>query len=256
MNRGEPTIGTRVEIVWPGVTELIGFTRMYDYVEFVSEYVPYDLYDFDNLARAAELVGISSMIKVDEFNRGYIAQRALAAGMQNVLFTNSMTVKDAEECVKAVRAPPRGFNGFRSDRRVGYVGKDGDVYASAAELPKICEDVVVALMIETKSAVENLEEVLSVEGIDMVQFGPADYGISVGLPGEKNHPKIKEAELKTIKTALKMDIAPRAEIRSPEDATKYIELGVRHFSLNTDMRILYDWWKENGNKLRTTVASI
>jgi len=252
MRKGEPTIGTRVLIVWPGVTELIGYTGVYDYVEFVSEYAPYDLHDFDNLARAAELVGISSMIKIDQEPRTYLAERALAAGIQNVLFADIRTVEDTEEAVRAVRPEPKGFNGTRSDRRIGYVG----VTASAADVVKMCEDAIVALMIEKKQAVEKLEEILSVEGVDMVQFGPSDYSLSIGVPGERNNPKVKEAELKTIKTALKMNVAPRAEIRNPEEAKRYIELGVRNFSLNTDMRILYDWWKEKGSELKGILSKI
>ena len=252
MRKGEPTLGTRVLIVWPGVTELIGYTGVYDYVEFVSEYAPYDLHDLDNLARAAELVGISSMIKIDQEPRSYIAERAMAAGIQNFLFADIRTVKDAEEAVRAVRAEPRGISGYRMDRRVGYVGS----LASAADVVKMCDDAVVALMIEKKAAVENLEEILSVEGIDMVQFGPADYSISIGLPGETGHPNVKEAELATIRTALKMDVAPRAEIGGAENAKRYIELGVRNFSLNTDVRILYDWWKKNGTELRRILSNM
>lgn len=246
MRKGEPTIGTRVLIVWPGITELIGYTGMYDYVEFVSEYAPYDLHDLDNLARASELVGISSMIKIDQEPRTYLAERALAAGIQNILFADIRTVNDAEEAVRSVRSEPVGINGIRSDRRLGYVG----AIASASDIVKMCQDAVVALMIEKKSAVEKLEEVLSVQGIDMVQFGPSDYSLSIGLPGQTTHQKVKEAELKTIKTALKMDIAPRAEINRPEDAKKYMELGVLNYSLNTDVRILYEWWKTNGNELK------
>jgi len=252
MRKGEPSIGTRIVVAWPGLVELIGYTGAYDYVEFVSEYGPYDLYDFDNLARAAELVGISSMIKIDQEPRTYLAERALASGIQNVLFVDIRTVADAEEAVRAVRAEPKGFSGFRMDRRVGYVSAT----ASAADVVKMCDDSVVALMVEKKPAVENLEEILSVEGVDMVQFGPSDYSVSIGLPGETRHPKVREAELKTIKTALKMDVAPRAEITSPEDAQKYIELGVRNFSIGTDVSVLYGWWKKSGSELKNILSEI
>lgn len=250
LRRGEPTIGTRIICPWPGIVEVIGYTGMYDYVEFLGEYGPYDLHDLDNLARAAELVGLSTMIKIDQQPRVYLAERALAAGIQNILFADIRSVEDAEEAVKAVRMEPEGINGFRLDRRVGYVG----VLASAADLVKSCKDSVVALMIEKKEAVENLEEILSVKGVDMVQFGPMDYSISIGLPGEVNHPKVREAEEKVIKTALKMDVAPRAEIGSPEDAKRYVELGVRNFNLNIDLRILFSWWKKNGEELRRILS--
>jgi len=250
MKKGEPTVGTRIMIAWPGLVEMVGNTGAYDYVEFLGEYGPFDLYDLDNLARAAELVGISSMIKIDQEPRTFLAGRALAAGIQNVLFADIRTVKDAEEAVRAVRMEPKGFSGFRMDRRVGYVGST----ASAADVVKMCDDAVVALMVEKKPAVENLEEILSVKGVDMVQFGPSDYSVSIGLPGDVMNPKVREAELKTIKTALKMDVAPRAEIGRPEDAKRYLDLGVRNFSLGTDVGILSIYWKNNGVELKKLLS--
>jgi len=96
-------------------------------------------------------------------------------------------VEDAENAVKAVRSEPKGINCIGLYRSVGYVFST----VSIPEFVKACDDVVVALMIEKKSAVENLEEILSVDGVDMVQFGPADYSLSIGLPGELNHPKVR-----------------------------------------------------------------
>jgi 2-keto-3-deoxy-L-rhamnonate aldolase RhmA len=250
MKKNEPTIGTRILVAWPGLVELIGYTGAYDYVEFLSEYAPYDLYDFDNLARAAELVNISSMIKIDQEPRTYLAGRALAAGIQNILFADIRTVEDAEEAVRAVRMEPKGFSGFRMDRRVGYISS----IASAADVAKMCNDAVVALMIEKKPAVENLEEILSVKGVDMVQFGPSDYSVSISLPGDIMNPKVRDAELKTIKTALKLGVEPRAEIGRPEDAKRYIELGVRNFSLGTDVNILNSYWKTNGTELKKLLS--
>ncbi|MEM3745365.1 MAG: 2,4-dihydroxyhept-2-ene-1,7-dioic acid aldolase, partial [Candidatus Bathyarchaeia archaeon] len=95
LRKGEPTIGTRIVCPWPGIVEVIGCTGMYDYVEFLGEYSSYDLHDLDNLARAAELFGLSTMIKIDQQPRVYLAERALAAGIQNVLFADIRTVEDA-----------------------------------------------------------------------------------------------------------------------------------------------------------------
>ncbi len=175
----------------------------------------------------------------------------MAAGIQNVLFADIRTVEDAEEAVKAVRMEPKGVSGFRMDRRNGYVSTT----ANAADVVKMCDDAVVALMVEKRQAVENLEEILSVKGVDMVQFGPSDYSVSIGSPGDYANPKVKETELKTIKTALKMDIAPRAEIGRPEDAKRYLDLGVRNFSLGTDVGVLNNYWKNNGAELKKLLSS-
>jgi len=67
---------------------------------------------------------------------------------------------------------------------------------------------------------------------------------------------VKEAELKTIKTALKMGIRPRVEINGLENIEEYIELGVRDFSLSTDLVILYQWLKKNGEDLKKMLSKL
>ena len=84
----------------------------------------------------------------------------------------------------------------------------------------------------------------------MVQFGPADYSMSLGLTGQWDHPRVKEAERHVIDTALKMGVAPRAEITRPDQAQKYLEWGVKHFCIGTDVSILFDWFKDNGGAMR------
>ena len=65
LNAGEPTLATHIHTTWPSIVEALGHTGAYDYVEFVAEYGPFDLHDLDNLARAAELWDLGTMIKVD-----------------------------------------------------------------------------------------------------------------------------------------------------------------------------------------------
>jgi len=257
LKEGRPTIGTRILSAWPGIVEVIGRTGAIDYVEFVGEYAPYDLYDLENLARATEIFGISSMLKVDQEPNCFLAQRALKSGIQNILFTDIRSVEDARECVRIVKPETpesRGINGCHAARCVGYGLESG-----SPEYVEAMEDAVIALMIEKKGAVENLEGVLSVKGIDMVQFGPCDYSLSVGVPGQRSHPRVREAELETIKTALRMRVRPRVELRpatKKEDIEKYIDLGVRDFSLPMDVSILYHWLKENGERLGKMLSSL
>ena len=252
LNKGKATIGTRVYNVCPGIVEIIGRTGAIDYVEFLGEYAAWDLHDFDNFARATELSDMSSMMKVNQEPRGFLAQRALASGIQNILFADIRTAEDAEECVRSVRAETpetQGINGAYGGRSVGYILEGG-----SSQYVRAMEDTVVALMIEKRQAVDNLEEILSVGGIDMVQFGACDYALSIGLPRQFSHPKVKEAELKTIKTALKMGIHARVEMNNLDNIEKYLDLGVRDFSLSTDMTVLYQWFKEKGESLRRILS--
>lgn len=248
IEKNEPTIGTRIVSPWPSIMEIIGLTEEMDYVEFSGEYSSFTLHDLDNLARACELENMSSMIKIDQSAKTFLAQRAIGSGFQNVLFTDIRTVADARDCVKAVRAETPetgGINPAWLRRSVGYFNECGSsAYVEAME------NVVVAIMIEKKSAVENIREILSVEGIDMIQFGPSDYSMSIGCPGQRNNEEVKSAEVKAIETALEMGIVPRVEINSPEQVHKYIELGVRHFNIGMDILILFQWLKEKGSQVR------
>jgi 4-hydroxy-2-oxoheptanedioate aldolase len=245
----KPSIGTHIHSSWPTITELVGHSRMFDYVEFVAEYAPYDLYALENLGRAVDLFPhMSAMMKVEQEPRTYLAVRAIGSGIQNILFADPRTVEDVQECVRAVRADAphvRGRHGVGMRRDVGFVlegGSPGFVQA--------LDDAVVALMIEKAPAVENLEKLLAVPGVDMVQFGPADYSMSLGLAGQFTHPKVREAERYVIETALKLGIAPRAEISRPEEAKRYLDMGVKHFCIGTDVNILFDWFVQGGKAMR------
>ena len=92
------------------------------------------------------------------------------------------------------------------------------------------DDVVIAFMMEEIEILDQLEEILSVEGLDMVQVGPCDLSISMGMPGQSSHPKVKEAELTIIKTAIKMGVRPRIELGfdyTLDEVRQYMDLGVR-----------------------------
>ena len=254
LKAGDPSVGTHLQISWPSVVELVGHTGMFDYVEFVAEYAPYDLYTLENMGRAIDLFDMTGMIKVEQQPRTHLAVRAIGSGIQNVLFADPRTVEDVRECVRSVRAEsPQtgGIHGVGMRRDVRFVMEVG-----TPAFVQALEDAVVAIMIEKASAVENLEAILSVKGVDMVQFGPADYSMSIGMAGQAGHPKVKEAERRVIETALKMGVTPRAEISRPEQAKAYLDMGVRHFCIGTDMRVLFDWFKENGQGMKEILSKV
>ena len=189
LDADQPSLGTHLHSSWPSITELVGLSAMFDYIEFVAEYAPYDLYALENLGRAVDLFDhMSAMMKIEQEPRTYLTIRAIGSGIQNVLFADPRTVEDVEECVRAVRAEtPKsgGIHGVGMRRDVGFVLEGG-----SPEFVEALDEAVIALMIEKESAVNNLESLLSVKGVDMVQFGPADYSNSIGLPGQWSHPRV------------------------------------------------------------------
>ena len=250
MNRGEPTLSTHIHSTWPSVVEAVGHTGLYDYVEFVAEYAPFDLHDLDSLCRAAELYDMSSMIKVDQSHQEFLAQRAIGAGFSSVLFTDGRSADEVRECVRAVRPDTPDDKGLygTATRRHTYMG-----YGGSPEYVQSLKDIVVAVMIEKKGAADELEEILSIPGVDMVQWGGSDYSMNIGIPGQRSHPDVLAARNKVFRTALEMGVPPRAEIQTVDDAKEFLDMGVRHFSIGTDITILHGWWKEKGEELRKVI---
>jgi 2-keto-3-deoxy-L-rhamnonate aldolase RhmA len=256
LNAGQPTVGTHILSCWPTLVELIGHSGQYDYVEFTAEYAPFDMHDLDNLGRAFEVANLGGMIKIEQTQYTHQAMRAIGAGFQSVLFADIRSVEDAKTAVNAVRAETtivpgargRGLLGVGMRRDVGVVRHGGQpAYVEALN------DVVIAIMVEKKSCVDNLEAILSVPGIDMVQFGGSDFSMSIGKPAQYNDPEVVAAEKFTIETALKMGKNPRVELRDPSQAAKYLDMGVQHFCIGWDVRILADWWDTKGAEMRGMV---
>ena len=247
---GEPTIGTRIHSHWPAIIEVIGHTGHFDYVEYVGEYGTFTPHDLDNMCRAAELYGLGMMFKIDQPNQHYLSQRAIGSGFGAILFTDCRTAADAEECVRITKPDTPEDNGRYSSymRRNSYMG-----YGGGTDYVASMRNTVVNLMIEKGEAVENLEAILSVKGVDMVQWGPSDYSMSVGKAGQRSDPSIADAKAEVFKTALAMGVQPRAEIGSPDDAKEYLDMGVRHFNMAVDISILYSFWQNNGEALRKVV---
>jgi 4-hydroxy-2-oxoheptanedioate aldolase len=253
LNAGRPTIGTRVHIPWASLVEIIGHTQAFDYVEFLAEYSAYSLEDLDNFCRAAELHSLSTMIKIDQEARRFVAQRAIGSGFQSVLFADVRGAEDARYCVESVRpdTPEDGGSFGAATRRFAYPRHGG-----SPDYVDRLRDIVVVLMIEKESAVDELDAILSVPGVDMVQWGGTDFSMSIGKAGGRTTAEVKAIERRVFETAVRMGVPPRAEITAVEDAQRFLDIGVRHFSLGTDLAVLFGWLKERGDGLRRVLESL
>jgi 2-keto-3-deoxy-L-rhamnonate aldolase RhmA len=258
LQAGKPTLGTHLLAIWPSIVELVGESGVFDYVEFVAEYGPHDLAGLENFCRAAELHNLSSMIKVDQQPRTSLAQRGIGAGFHSVLFADCRSIDDARECIRAARPETpedQGTYGAEMRRHTyKYLGLPPE--EEYRRYVQAIRDVVVVLMIEKKGAVEQLEEILALPGIDMIQWGPADYSISVGRPGQWATRELKEVEKRVFETALKMGVPPRCEISSPDEAKYYLDMGVRHFCIGWDTMVWFDWCRANGEAMRKALKEL
>ena len=242
-------MGTHVLTPWPGLIEVVGQSGAFDYIEYVGEYSPWSLDLLENLARAIETFPeLGSMVKVEEPSRDLVSARAVDAGFESVLFTDCRNAQDVRDCIAMIRPETPeagGVHGAGMRRNVGWVR-----YAGSQDWVDAMGSVVVAIMIEKRGAMETLDEILEVDGVDMVQFGPADYSISVGKPGGAGDPEVQAAQREMVEKALAAGVAPRVELGSFEQAGPWLDLGVRHFCVGWDLRVVFDWCRREGQGMR------
>jgi 4-hydroxy-2-oxoheptanedioate aldolase len=255
LNEDKPTVGTHFSCTWPNLVEIIGNSTHFDYAEFTGQYGPYTLHDLEHLARACEITEMDAMIKIDQEPRTFIATRAIQAGFTALLFADCRNSQDVKQCVQSVKLIPQGgINGFQFGRVMGYGMVRGKTI-SIKDYVSYIDDLVIAIMIETQSLVDDIEEALSIPGIDMVQFGPSDYSISVNHPGEGyKNVQISEALEKSYQTALKKGIRIRAEC-TVEEMPKWIELGCKDFCIGSDTGTIRTWAQQKGHAIRNTLTN-
>lgn len=250
---GKPTVGTHYSSTWANLVEIIGNSQQFDYAEFTGQYGPYTLHDLEHLARACEVSGMDAMIKIDQEPRTYIAARAIQAGFTAMLFADCRTTEDVRKCVQSVKLIPQGgINGLQYGRVMGY-GIVRGRHVTLSDYVKFIDDIVIAIMIETKTLADDIEEVLSVPGIDMVQFGPSDFSISINRPGEGyKNPEITEAMERSYQAAKRRGIRIRAEC-TVEEMEKWLDLGCRDFCIGSDTNTISTWAQNTGKAIKETL---
>ena len=254
LKEGKSTVNTRIWSTWPTTAEAAAVCGGFDYLEFLAEYAPYTLPELENFVRACELHDCGSMIKVDFQNRGYVAQKAIAMGFQAVLFTDHQTADQVRETLWLVspECPEyKGRFGYPNARWLGYNPEPKQMEYAAMNASS-----VKAFMIKKKEAVDNIEEICSVPGVDMVQFGPSDYCMSLGWNCADHKDDIAKAEKHVIEVALAHGVQPRCEIYSLDQAQKYIDMGVRHFCIGDEFDILKDYWTNVGSKMKEIAGNL
>lgn len=248
LNEGKCSVSTRMWSTYPFFTELLGQSGHFDYMEYVAEYSPFTQLELQNICRAAELNEMGTMIKVDFQNRGYVAQKAVGAGFQAIMFADHRTPDEVRETVRMMKSETPASGGLFGYPNARYIG--GQSHLSQLDHAKRLDEVVLCFMIEKAEAMDHIDEICSIPGVDMVQFGPSDFCMSKGFNRDAYFDEFKAAERKMIETALKHGVQPRCEIPNAEAAQYYIDLGVRHFSVGDQVNVLKGFWNTQGSKMR------
>ena len=230
----------------PSVVESIAHTQTMDYIEFLAEYTAFNFADLDNFCRTTELHQLGSMIKLEPGVVASTAQRAIGSGFDGILFCDCRSAQQVRENIRLVKPDNPDQAGLHGAimRRNAFMS-----YSGTAEYISSLNSTVLAFMIEKKPAVDNLDEILDVQGIDMIQWGPADYCMSAGIERSATNPTLLAVEKKVFTSAIGKGIRARAEIETADQAKRFLDLGVRDFSVGIDLRIIHKHCKTEGEEI-------
>ena len=180
------------------VIELLGFAGL-DFVRIDLEGSFPTSETIAHLIHASHAVGITPFVRVPEpMDIGFVHQ-IINLGAMGIIIPRVGSRAQAEEAVRAIKAPPLGQRKVRSDSIVGGYGlvERGDFAAWSNE------HIVLAAQIETKAAIERLDEIVSVPGLDMLISGRNDLSISYGMPGQQFAAPVLEAERRMVEAGRK-----------------------------------------------------
>lgn len=162
----------------------------------------------------------------------------LDSGAAGVIVPMVNTRAEAELAVKSAKYPPLGFRGVGLARAQGY-GQRFAEYVRAAN-----DDTLVIVQIEHIDAVSNIEAILDVPGIDGTFIGPYDLSMSMGLPGQLDHPDVVAARDRVLAATRARGLAAGIHLVHPDraetDLTAYVAAGYRFVALGTDILFLGD----------------
>ena len=167
----------------PMIIELVSHTG-FDFALIDAEHGPVGVESCEHMVRAADSVGLPTFVRIAMNIRQNIL-RYLDIGTLGVMLPQINTRAEAEAVVEAVKYPPQGRRGLAAVRAADY----GLTTSLKEYTIKANQETLVAVQIETMDAVNNLDEFLSIEGIDVFFIGPSDLSASMGYVGEPTHPE-------------------------------------------------------------------
>ncbi len=232
---GKVQIGTAfAQLRSPEVARILAAAG-FNWAYLDTEHGNFNIETVQDICRAAADSGLCPVVRVADLEYALVA-RALDNGAQGIIFPR---VEDPELLAKAVswtKFPPVGVRGFGlTPTHVNY---------EKVTIPQIGEhmnaNTMVVLQIETVKALEGRDELLSVGGIDAVMVGPVDLSISLGVPGEFQHPKMVEAMEKIRDSCNQHGVAPGTQTRTLDLAKFWKERGMRFIGTGSETGMLFE----------------
>jgi 2-keto-3-deoxy-L-rhamnonate aldolase RhmA len=230
LKEGKYAAGSWVSMCNPLGAEIMGLAG-FDWLLVDMEHGAGDYQTLLTQLQAIAAAGEATPIVRVEWNDPVVIKRVLDIGAEGVMVPGIKTAAEAEKAVASTKYPPDGFRGIAGVRASRF-GQD-PTYLKEAN-----QNVAVFMQIETKAAVENVEEILSVPGIDVAFLGPNDLAADLGHTGDMTHPEVVAAIEKVDAVANAKGIALGSVSRNWEQAKALVDKGYRAVSIMGDIPML------------------
>jgi 2-dehydro-3-deoxyglucarate aldolase len=226
------TIGSWISVGNENTTEIMAMAD-FDWLVIDMEHSAFSIETAQRLIRVIESSDCIPLVRVGD-NDSVIIKRVMDAGSHGVIVPMVNTADEARQAVRSVYYPPRGERGVGLARAQQF-GEDFEGYKDWLQT-----EAIVIAQIEHIKAVENLEEILTVEGIDGFIVGPYDLSGSLGVPGELDHPLVREALEEIDRVAKKLHKSKGFHVVAPntEEFTAKIADGFTFLAASVDMLLL------------------
>jgi 4-hydroxy-2-oxoheptanedioate aldolase len=227
--RGEAVIGTFIKSTDPAVTEVLCISGM-DFVILDNEHTAMCKETMVNLIRVTEIYDVPVIVRVRDNDTPQILQ-ALDAGAYGVQVPNLRTAQDARKAIHSIYYAPKGTRGFANTNRTAAYGlMDVKEYIRLAD-----ENLLFVGYCETREAYENLDEILTLAGLDIVFMGPSDLSQAFGVLGQVTHPIVLDAIDTIIEKTLRAGKVVGTVASDGIAAKKLMDKGVRFIVMSSDL---------------------
>jgi len=228
LQAGEAVFGCFLRFADAGLVELLGY-QGWDFLVFDGEHGPLEPHDCEHMVRAAELRDVTPIVRVAT-NQAPIILRFMDTGAQGAQVPTINSASEAEAVVQAVKYNPRGTRGLAGVRAAGF----GQNAPLAEYIVHANNETLVIIHIETAAAVDQISEIVAVEGVDVVFIGPTDLSQSLGFPGEIGHPEVQNAIDKIVGAVADASPALGIFVGDAEAARQWRKRGARYIATSLE----------------------
>ena len=228
----ELTVGSWIQIGNADVAEIMAKAG-FDWLVVDMEHSAISISEAQLLIQIIDLSGCVPLVRLSN-NDPTLIKRVMDAGSHGIIVPNVNSADEAAAAVKATQYPPNGMRGVGLWRAQGY-GFNFDEYKKWQ-----ATESVVIVQIEHIDGVNNLEAILSIDGVDGFIIGPYDLSASLGIPGEFEHPEFKKALETVLEVSKKMGALMGTHVVQPDTTVikEKIEAGYRFIAYSIDTLFL------------------